>query len=47
MEEKVKPVVHSSGSDVPTLNGKPGSKTLQIALPSASWNVIRFKINKR
>jgi len=44
MEEKVKPAVLQA---VPAaggkLEGKPGSKQLEITLPPASWNVIRLK----
>ncbi len=41
-EEKVKPVVQTGGS----LEGGEGGMRLNINLPSASWNVIRLKIQE-
>ena len=38
--ERVKPVIQKGGK----LDGKAGSKHLEVTLPPASWNVIRMKI---
>jgi alpha-N-arabinofuranosidase len=40
-EEKVKPALQTGGR----LEGKSGSKNLEVRLPPASWNMIRLETN--